>query len=53
MGSGTTGQEAVKLGYGYIGIEKQADYYATACDVVTAARPVVPLPTQSPLEGAA
>jgi hypothetical protein len=53
MGSGTTGQEAVKLGYGYIGIERDAGYFATACDVVTAARQVVPAPVQAALAGVA
>ena len=32
MGSGTTGVAAVRLGRNFIGIERDADHYKTACD---------------------
>jgi site-specific DNA-methyltransferase (adenine-specific) len=38
MGSGTTGVACVNLGREFIGIEKDAEHYKTACDRIAAAK---------------
>jgi site-specific DNA-methyltransferase (adenine-specific) len=37
MGSGTTGDAAARNGFRFIGIEREAEYFATACDRIAAA----------------
>ncbi len=45
MGSGTTGVAAVALGYNFIGIERDAEYFKIAQERIDAATPLTDLET--------